>query len=167
MSKKETNDGKNKPHPKMLNLAPKIRNPTEHSIRHVARISSRRGPTWRGPRVPPTKKRKLLGYGPLFFGSGPIHFFTIQFYFIFPLREGGMAHLAPLWLRPCILCISGDLRGLCSIRCPQSHRCSRADASNRCLKWSSPTVSRPGPFLRSEPLSQAGMVPAARQAVRT
>ena len=67
--------------------------------RHVARISSRRGPTWRGPRVPPTKDRKLLGFGPLFFGSGPIYFLFSFFYykisFYFPLRGAGHGPLAP------------------------------------------------------------------------
>ena len=41
--------------------------------RHVVRISSRKGPTWCGP-LPPTKNRKLLGFGPLFFVNPAILF---------------------------------------------------------------------------------------------
>ena len=67
--------------------------------RHVARFSSRREPTWRGPRVPPTKNKKLFGFDPLFFGAGQfifIFFFSIRFYFIFFRSEGrGHGQLAP------------------------------------------------------------------------
>ena len=66
-------------------LTPQLEVDNESGIRHVARISSRRGPAWRGPKAPDTKKRKLLGFSPLFFGSRPIHFyfliFTMKFYF--------------------------------------------------------------------------------------
>ena len=58
--------------------------------RHVARISSRRGSTWRGPKVPATKNRKLLGLGPLFLGPGQSFFFI----FLFSAQGGSMAHLA-------------------------------------------------------------------------
>ena len=62
--------------------------------RHVARISSRRGPTWRGPRVPLTKSRELLGFGKQFFGD-PSNFISlccyyyILVYFTIPVRRGG------------------------------------------------------------------------------
>ena len=64
---------------------------------YLASISSRRGPTWLGCNVPATKTRKLLGFGPLFFGGGAnsvFYFliFIIKFYFIFPLRGGGRGH---------------------------------------------------------------------------
>ena len=61
--------------------------------RHVARISPRRGPTWRGPKVPPTKNRKLLGFGPLFFGEPEnfifVFFLRYFFYFSISVRRGG------------------------------------------------------------------------------
>ena len=70
--------------------------------RHVARISSRRGPTWRGPNVPPTKNRKHLGFGPLFLGPGQFIFyfliFTMKFCFVF--AQGDMAPLAALGYVP-------------------------------------------------------------------
>ena len=62
------------------------------------------GSTLRVPKVPPTKNGKLLGFGPLFFGSGQfaLYFlvFTIKFYFIFLLRiEHGPRAPSPC-LRP-------------------------------------------------------------------
>ena len=57
------------------------------------------GPTWRGPKVPPTKNQKLLGFGALFLGSGPIYFLFSYFYYnillCFPLRGGGHGPRAP------------------------------------------------------------------------
>ena len=38
------------------------------------------GPTWGGPKVPPTKNQNLLGFGTQFFGYGPIHFLFSFFY---------------------------------------------------------------------------------------
>ena len=65
--------------------------------RHVARISSRRGPTWRGPRVPLPKTENSSDLAHYFWVRANlffIFFFTIKFYFIFPLR-GGHGPLAP------------------------------------------------------------------------
>ena len=47
---------------------------------------------------PPTKSRKLLGFGPLFLGSGSIHLFSYFYYkilFHFCAQGGGLAHLPP------------------------------------------------------------------------
>ena len=48
------------------------------------------GPAWRGPKVPPIKNRKLLGFGPQFLGPDQFIFyfliFAIKFCFIFPLK---------------------------------------------------------------------------------
>ena len=72
-------------------------------LRHVVRISSRRGPTWRGPKVTPTKnKKKTPRSWPTIFrfrANSLFYFliFIIKFHFIFPFGGGGggMAQLAP------------------------------------------------------------------------
>ena len=51
----------------------------------------------------PTKNRKLLGFGPVFFGSRPIIFFSqfnYKILFYFSVQGGGMAHLAPIGYVP-------------------------------------------------------------------
>ena len=64
--------------------------------RHVARISSRSGLTWRGSKVFPTNIRKLLRFGPLFFGSGPIHcLFSYFYHTILFFPSGGHGPLGP------------------------------------------------------------------------
>ena len=50
--------------------------------RHVTRISSRREPTCRGPKVPPAKKREILGFGSLFLG-GSGQFICLRIFAIF------------------------------------------------------------------------------------
>ena len=51
-----------------------------------------------GPGYTPTKNRKLLGFGPLFFGSGPMYFFIFFFYYkivFYFSAQGGHGPLAP------------------------------------------------------------------------
>ena len=70
--------------------------------RHVARISSTRGPTWHRPKVPLPKIENSSDLAHYFWVWANYFFliFTIKFYFIFPPRAEGMAHLAPLGYVP-------------------------------------------------------------------
>ena len=53
--------------------------PLEGYGRHVDRISSRRGATWCGPKVPPTKNQNFLRFGPAIFWVRA-HSFLILFF---------------------------------------------------------------------------------------
>ena len=68
-------------------------------------------PTWRGPKVPPTKNRNFLGFGPRFLVNPAIlfSFFSQLLYFISVFTSGGTFYPDPPWLRPC--CWAYQFRG--------------------------------------------------------